>query len=68
MKLPQTVYVYQCDTDDDGNPILSAAASIEDIPEDQANATVAEYIAVRQGTFVVKREMVPAAKKGKDRS
>lgn len=43
MKMPSEIYVYVCDTDEDGSPIFAVAAHPSEIPEDHNGETVGSF-------------------------
>ena len=55
-KLPKEMLVYIYDYDD-GKPVFSVAANVDEIPEDCDGNPVGNYTLNRTSTFKVKREL-----------
>ena len=56
-RLPKEVFIYVCDTLDDGTPVYGVADSVDDIPEDSNGHKVGNYYLNNEHTFRVRREL-----------
>lgn len=63
MRMPRKIFVYPCDYETDGKPILAVATMLEDLPEDSNGMEVGEYQLIAENKFEVKRQLQPRIQK-----
>ena len=56
-KLPNTIYVYACDYDDDQQPIYAVVTDVNELPEDCEGEVIGTYTFTKSAKLQVTRSL-----------
>ena len=57
-KLPELIFVYQCDEVEDGTAVYAVVLDVDELPEDAAGLKIGTYQLTDKATLHIKRELI----------